>query len=181
MKTRFRQIMKTQVWKKTFVILMAMLLGAVQPLWAADRLAPGGPQARKDINQEQGSLSQYGQDVLSGLAGDIQIPKATIQSFSVLFKRHEPELERLANTHQELIWGTLEVVIEVLPSFKTKDAQEGKVRIPRNTYAKASNLLDKCESLASPQLAGDLRKARALFDSMVKESDQGSLTFDLKE
>lgn len=173
--------MKRHVWKNAFVIFMVMLLGAVHTLWAADRLAPGSPQARKDISQEQGGLGQYGQDVLSGLVGDIQIPKETIQSFSVLFERHKPELERLANAHQDLIWRTMDVVIEVLPSFRTKEAQEGKVRISRNTYAKASNLLEKCESLASLELARDLRKAKALFDSMVKGNDQESLIIDLKE
>jgi hypothetical protein len=65
--------------------------------------------------------------------------------------------------------------------LKFKEAQEGKVRIPRNTYAKATNLMEKCESLASPELARDLKKAKALFDSRVKESDQESLTIDLKE
>ena len=173
--------MKRHVWKGAFVILMVMLLGTVQTLWAVDKAAPGGAQTGKDTGREKGSLSRYGQDVLSGLVGDIQIPKATMDSFSVLFKRHEPELERLANAHQELIWGTMAVVIEALPSFKTKEAQGGKVRISRNTYAKASDLLEKCESLSSPQLARDLRKAKALFDGMVKESDQESLTIDLKE
>ena len=177
MKTRFRLIMKRHVWKSAFVILMVMLLGAVQTLWATDKSAPGGAQT----GQEQGGLIRYGQEVLSSLAGDIQIPKATIQSFNMLFERNKPELERLANAHQDLIWGALDVVIEVLPSFKTKDAQEGKVRIPRHTYAKASNLLEKCESLASLELARDLRKAKALFDSMVRESDQESLIIDLKE
>jgi hypothetical protein len=118
--------MKTHLWKNTFVILMATLLVTAQTLWAADKLAPGGAQAGKGISREQGGLIRYGQEVLSGLAGDIQIPKATIQSFSVLFERNKPELERLANTHQELIWGALEVVIEVQGSPRRQGAYPSK-------------------------------------------------------
>jgi hypothetical protein len=181
MKTRFEPTMTTHVWKKAFAILVVMLSVAVQIPWATEKSAPGGTQAGKDPGHEQSSLSRYGQELLSGLVGDIQLPKATIESFCGLFQHHQPELERLANTHQELIWGALDVVIEALPSLKTMDAQEGKVRVPRSTYAKASNLLEQCELLASPKLARDLRRAKALFDSMVKESDQESLIIDLKK
>jgi hypothetical protein len=173
--------MTRHVWKSSFAILMGLVLVSAQALCATDKLASGAPQVSEETSQEAGALVRYGPDMLSSLVGDISIPRTTIRSFGELFDPHKTELERLANTHQGLLWEAIAVVIEVLPSLKATDAPEGQLRVPLKTYAKASNLLERCESLASPQLAGDMRKAKALFESMVKESDQENLIIDLKE
>ena len=173
--------MKAQLRTVSFAILFMLVLAGVGALWAAENLAPGSLQTRQESNKERAGLSQYGQDLLKSLVGDVPIPKATVQSFSVLFERHRQELERLANAHQDLVWETLEVVIEFLPSLKTMDANGGQVRVNRKTYAKASGLLEKCERLASPELAQDLRTAKVLVDSRLKEGDQESLIINLND
>ncbi len=178
---RFGIIRTRHVWKSFFALLMGLVLVGAQTLCAAEKLASGGPRVSQETRQEAGALGPSGQDFLSGLVGDISIPKTTIKRFGKLFDPHKTELKRLANTHQDLLWEAIAVVIEVLPSLKATDAPEGQLRVPRKTYAKASNLLERCGSLASPELARDMRKAKALFESMVKESDQENLTIDLKE
>jgi hypothetical protein len=173
--------MKVPRWKRSFAIPVVLILVGTQALQASDNAIPGGPLPMHEAKQESGSLGQYGQDLLKSLMGDVVIPKATVQSFSALFDRHRAELESLASAHQELVWETLEVVIEFLPSAKTMDANSGQLRVNRKTYAKASRLLERCQLLATPEFAQDLRKAKALVESRLKEGDQENLIIDLKE
>ena len=178
---RFGMIMTRHVWKSSFAILLGLVLGGAQVLCATDKLASGGPPVSEETSQEADALGPSGQALLNSLVGDISIPRTTIQSFGELFDPHKTELERLVNTHQDLLWEAIAVVIEVLPSLKATDVPDGQLRVPRKSYAKASNLLERCESLASPELARDMRKAKALFESMLKENDQEDLIIDLKE
>jgi hypothetical protein len=173
--------MKAHWWKRSFAILIVLILVGIQPLLASDNSVPDGLLTGQEANKESGSLGQYGQDLLKNLMGDVSIPKATVQSFSALFDRHRAELESLASAHQELVWETLEVVIEFLPSVKTMDANSGQLQVNRKTYAKASRLLERCQLLATPEFAQDLRKAKVLVESRLKEGDQENLIIDLKE
>jgi hypothetical protein len=151
---------KATKWKYMLFCMMLLALVGAQTLWAAENLTP---------------------DLLQSLVGDIPIPKATVQSFSVLFDRHRLELKQLVDAHQDLVWETLNVVIEFLPSLKTVAANGGQLRVNRKTYAKATSLLERCELLASPELAQDLREAKTLVDSRLKEGDQEDLIINLKE
>ena len=119
--------------------------------------------------------------ILEGLLGDIPVPKATAETFGGLFDRHRQELERLANTHQGLVGEALEVAFEVLPSVKTMASNGGQLRLNRTTYAKVSNLMARCESLASPELARDLREAKTLVERRMTEADPESLIIDFRE
>ena len=173
--------MKTNRRKQACSFVLMLVLVGAQSLWAADDLATGGRQAGQDSSEEAGNPSHYGRDLLRSLVGDAPIPQAMLQSFSVLFGRHRPELERLANTHQNIVWDALGVVVEFLPSLKTIDTHNGQLRLNRKTYDKVTSLLERCEQLASPELAQDLRKAKAIVDSRLHEVDQESLIIDLKE
>jgi hypothetical protein len=174
--------MRAHLWQYFLAILMvAVLVGHPQSLGATEKLAPGAAETQKESGREPDSLSRYGQNLLTGLAASIHIPKATAQSFTELFARHGPELERLANAHQNLVWEVLDVVIEVLPSLRKMDENGGQLHVDRKTYAKASDLLGRWESLASPELARALRKAKTLVDSRVKEADPENIIIDLKD
>lgn len=173
--------MKAHRWKSSCAIVIALILVGSQTLRAKDNSIPGVLPTGQEAERENGSLGQIGQDLLRNLMGDVPIPKATAQRFSVLFERHKAELESLANAHQNLIWETLQVVIELLPSLKTVDTHDAQLRVSRRTYDKVASLMERCEQLATPEFAHDLRKAKTLVESRLKEGDQESLIIDLRE
>jgi len=173
--------MKTDRGRQAFSFLLLMLLLSAQGLWASENLATGGRPPSPDSIEENGKPSQYGLHLLTNLVGDTPISQATLQRFSVLLDRHRSELERLANTHQDLIWEALGVAIELLPSLRTVDTYSGQLRLNRKTFARVTSLMEKCERLASPELAQDLRNAKKIVDSRLQEDDQEGLILDLKE
>jgi hypothetical protein len=174
-------IMHDHHWKDAFSFMLLLLLAGTQTPYAADDLSPGGTQTMQNHGKEGRSWGQYGEDLLKGLVGDVPITTATVQSFSTLFERHRQELEQLGSTHPDLVYEAIMVAIELLPSLKTIDANGGRLRVKRETHAKASALLGRCELLAGRELAQDLRKAKVLVESRLKEGDEGSLIIDLQD
>jgi hypothetical protein len=175
-------MMKESRWTTLLVIfVVTLLVGLPQALDGAEKMAPGAVERQEESNQGVGGLGQIAQNLLRGLTENIQIPQATEQSFAKLFTPHRAELERLAGTHQDLVWEALAVVIEALPSFKNMEAKGGKLVVDRKTFAKATGLLERCEALVSPELARDMRKARALVDRRVKSDDPENVIIDLRE
>jgi hypothetical protein len=173
--------MRVRQWKYLRIIVAVVVLVSLQTLWAAEDFLSGGPHTAKDSTQEKNRSGDYGQDLLRNLLSGLRFPEPTVQSFAVLLERHGPELERMVNTQRDLVWKAIEVVIEVLPSLSEMDANGGRLRVPRQTYAKVSNLMETCESLASPELAEDLRKAKRLVEGRMSEADQETLIIDFKE
>jgi hypothetical protein len=169
-------------WKTLLVIFMATVLaGRPQVLLGAEQVAPGAVETQEESNQGADSLGRISQNLLRGLTENIHIPQATEQSFVRLFAPHRGELERLAGTHQDLVWEALAVVIQVLPSLKNMEAKGGKLVVDRKTFAKATGLLERCEALASPELARDMKKAKALVDRKTLSDNPESVIIDLRD
>jgi hypothetical protein len=174
-------LMKRHRWHRSWAILTVLILIGGQELQANDNSIPVMAPAAQEAGNEGASLGQVGGNLLKSLMSDVPVPKATAHSFSVLFGRHRAELERLGNVHQDLIWESLAIVIELMPSIKTMDADGSRLRVNRKTYEKVSSLMGRCEGLASPELARDLRKAKNLVESRMTEGDQDSLIIDLND
>jgi hypothetical protein len=173
--------MRIHRWISSFASLIVLIPVGTPALRASENSIPDGLLTGQEVKEESNGLTRFGQDLLKSLLGDVPIPKATGQSFTLLFDRHRSELESLGRTHQELIWETIEVVMEFLPSVKTLEVNGGQLRVNRKTYAKASRLLERCELLVTPGFAQDLRKAKAMVESRLREGDADSLIIDFKE
>jgi hypothetical protein len=159
---------------------MLVLVGA-ESLWGAENLATDDRQPAQHSSEESGNSSHYGQDLLTILVEAAPIPQAMLQSLLVLFDRNRFELERLANAHQDIIPEVIGIAVELLPTLKTIDTDGSQVRLNRKTYDRVTRLMERCERLASPELAKDLRKAKTIVDSRMQEGDQETLIIDLKD
>jgi len=167
---------------KYFLIIFPLLgLVTVQTVRATGNLPPVATENGKDPSVATENANRYSQDLLKSLTGDIHIPQAASNVFVELFDRHKSELERMASAHQDLVWEMLGVVIEILPSLRTLDENGGQLHVARKTYTKVSILMERCELLAGPKLARDLRRAKKFVDARVKEDGPASLIIDLKK
>ena len=167
---------------KYFLIIFLLLgLVSVQTVRATGNLPRVASENREEPGEATENAGRYGQDLVKSLTGDIRVPQAASNVFVELFDRHKSELERMASTHQDLVWEMLGVVIEVLPSLRALDENGGQLHVARKTYTKVSILMERCELLAGPKLARDLRKAKKFVDARVKEDGPESLIIDLKK
>ena len=78
-------------------------------------------------------------------------------------------------------WESIELGLELLPALRSVDRNGGKLSVDKELYGRATGLVGKCQSLASPQLAGDLKRAKALVESRATELDSHQLLIDLNE
>jgi hypothetical protein len=173
-----RSKMRAHQWKCLWIAVVALVLVSLRALWATGDVLSANTEALEDSQQAKNGSADYGQNLLKHLLSSLCFPDATAKDFGVLLERHGPELERLVNTQRDLVWQAIGVVIELLPSLSEMDANGGRLRVSRETYAKVSNLMGRCESLSSQELAGDLRKAKQLIESRMSEADRETLIID---
>ncbi len=166
---------------KVFVMLLLLnVLVCVRTVSAAGDPSPIASENPVEAGETTENSARYGQALLHSLTGDIRIPQATSNVLVELFAGHESELERIVTAHQDLLSEMLGVVIEVLPSLRSLNENGDELHVARKTFTRASTLMERCESFASPELARDLRKAKQFVDARVKPDGPESLVIDLK-
>jgi hypothetical protein len=125
-----------------------------------------------------------GQEMLvEELLGDIDIPvsKPTRDFVDQLYHRHRSEFTRLIQNNPQLVWDALDIVLDALPALRAMPQNGGQLYLDRNIYARASDLVDRCEGLSTPELARDLKKLRLLVEMKIKSADSERVRIDLNE
>jgi hypothetical protein len=132
-------------------------------------------RVRPDIGSI-GGLQSIG-SVLSG----IHVPAATVDEFTTLYNRHKTEIRTIVDQHTDLVWQTLDVVVDALPALQSFDKAGGRLYLDRRVYAKANRLFDEYVRLAGSGLAKDLRKAKRSIDNRTEDWGSNQVMIDLSE
>ena len=132
------------------------------------------PKPRDDTGRGEGGLS-----FLGNLFQGINIHSPLGDEFNGLYLRNKAEIHRIVDRNPGIVWETVELAIELLPALRSADQNGGKINVEKKLYTRATDLAGKCESLAGPQLARDLKRAKSLLEKRTTELDPGQLTIDL--
>lgn len=119
--------------------------------------------------------------ILGDLLGTIAIPEKAGEIFNDLYYRNETEIYRILNENPFILWQTIGLVADALPSLRLMAAQGGKLHLDAPTYSRANNLYEEFRGLAGPQLTADLEKAKSYVDRRTKEKGSGEVLIDLNE
>ena len=111
----------------------------------------------------------------------IEIQSPIGDEFAQVYHRHKAEIHQIVNQNPFLVWETVDLIVEVLPALRSVRPDDGKLYVDKRTFSKADDLFARCEALASPGLANDLRKARAQVDSRITEWDSERILVDLEQ
>ena len=101
--------------------------------------------------------------------------------FNELYSRNQTEIHGIVDRNPTIIWETVEIALDLLPALRSVDQNGGKLCVNKQLYAKATDFFWRCKSLASPQLAGDLMKAKTLVESRTTELNAQQLLIDLNK
>ncbi len=122
-----------------------------------------------------------GQGLVPGdLLGDIQVSEPTRSFLDGLYKRHRFEFARIIQDNPQLVWDTMDVVLDALPALRAMSKNGGRLYVDKNIYARASGIVDRCEGFATQELARDLRKLRLFVEMRSKEVDSDRIMIDLQ-
>lgn len=176
--------MKVSIKRFCWTVALALLLPLVPSGWifshAHGARAPHALQ-KQETKPPSDNESLFDQDLLHGLTTPSLLANPLARTLISLFERHRTQLETLADRHPDLFWEGIDVLIEALPTLRNLARGEQGVLLPKSTLAKATNLMGRFEKLASPELAHDLRVAKNLVDSRIREADGENVLIDLSE
>jgi hypothetical protein len=133
------------------------------------------PPAARDSGEE-GNVQALG-NLLQG----VEIRSPLGDEFNIIYDRNRAEIHQLVDRNPEIIWDTLGLVLDLLPALRSADRNGGKLYVEKQLYARATDLYWKCESLASPGLARDLKRAKSLVESRMIELNSRQLVIDLNK
>jgi len=168
----------------TWLISLLVLMIGLEFQW--DGTAMARESSRTSVRSAQGTSSGqiHGQEMLAEeLLGDIDIPvsKPTRDFVDQLYHRHRSEFTRLIQDNPQLVWDALDIVVDALPALRAIPQNGGQLYLDRSVYARASDLVDRCEGLSTPELARDLKKLRLLVEMKTKSADSERVRIDLNE
>jgi hypothetical protein len=127
-------------------------------------------------SREQGATK-----VIGDLLGEITVPSEAAGFFNDFYNRNKTEVLRIFSDNPYLIWETLGVVVDALPSLRTIADQDGRLYLDGATYARANTLFERYRGLASSQLAADLDRTKSYVDSRTEGTDSGGRVIDLND
>ena len=174
-------------WNKkagSWLILLLVTMIALSMPWGSAAMAR--ETSRTSVRAAQGASSGEipGQEMLAEeLLGDIDIPvsKPTRDFVDQLYRRHRSEFTRLIQDNPQLVWDALDIVLDALPALRAVPQNGGQLYLDRNIYTRASDLVDRCEGLSTPELARDLKKLKLLVEMKIKSADSDRVRIDLQE
>lgn len=174
-------------WNTTagsWLISLLVLMVGLEFQWNDTAMAREASLTSVRATQGASSGEILGQEMLAEeLFGDIDLPvsKPTRDFVDQLYRRHRSELTRLIQDNPQLVWDALDIVLDALPALRAVPKNEGQLYLDRNIYARASDLVDRCEGLSTPELARDLKKLRLLVEMKIKSADSERVRIDLRE
>jgi hypothetical protein len=111
----------------------------------------------------------------------IRIHSPLGDEFNELYSRNQTEIYGIVDRNPMIVWETVEIALDLMPALRSVDQNGGKLCVDKQLYSKATDFFWKCKSLASPQLAGDLMKAKTLVERRTTELNARQLLIDLNE
>ena len=164
-----------------FALLMVFLVSSSTVASATRRSHDGGSQSRRDIS---GTSTETGQEnssllFMGELLEGVRIHSPLSDELNTLYLKNRAEIHQIIDRNPGIIWKTVDLLLELLPALRSVDQNGGKLNVEKKLYARATDFWGGCESLASPQLADDLRKAKSLIESRTTELDSYRLQIDL--
>jgi len=166
----------------TFLILLAM--NSIVFAASANGSPEGAIANEQHVSEEPLGPQQKESStavILGNLLGTIAVPEKAGQMFDDLYYRNETEIYRILNENLLLLWQTICLVADALPTLRLMTAQGGKFHLDAPTYSRANDLYEVFRGLAGPQLAADLQKARSYVDRRTKQKGSGQVLIDLNE
>jgi len=173
---------KKRCWGFVSGVLLIALVGSTAMATIAQenhgRIEKRQQRSNAPVDTERG---EPGLSYLGGLFQGINIRSPLGDEFNTLYLRNKAEIHQIIDRNPGIVWETVELALDLLPALRTVDRNGGKLSVEKKLYGRATGLFGKCESLASPQLAGDLKRAKALVESRATELDSQQLLIDLNE
>ncbi len=118
-------------------------------------------------------------DAVGGMLSDLQVDPEIAGEFNMLYDRNSAEINRLFVDNPELVWEAFEVVYDILPAFRNLNKEGGKLHIEKDAFSRAMLLFGEIESLASPQLEADIKRATKLVQSRMSSPGAEQVLIDL--
>jgi hypothetical protein len=162
-------------------VLPLFFLGWISTVFASVGVATvfASPPAAARSQEDPGMSGN--RELLGALVNNLDFSAPLPSRLLSLLAPHEQQLERIFKQNPELITEGLVLVIAALPALQSMSEDNRTMELDKGTYAKAQSLLDKCEFLATPDLARDLERARTLMDKHIRQVGETTLIVDLGE
>ncbi len=129
---------------------------------------------------EDSGAYRYGEMIVGELLQDITVPADVSDLLSSFYTMHRSEILRLMNGNPQMIWSTLDVVLDALPALRTLRKNDGALIVDRRVYSKAEGVLEQYRSLASEGLARDLDGLKKYVESRAIPLDGDRVKVDFK-
>jgi hypothetical protein len=168
------------------IVTGSLVLALVMPCAATDgtRRNPSSALAKgqSDSHQVKGhEVGEHGVEALNSLLDGIHVGTPTVEELAVLYDRHKAEIHAIFDQHLDLVWETMDVIVEALPALRSVDKAGGRLYLDKRTYSKANRIFEQYVALAGSGLAKDLRKAREQFDVRTENWGSNQVMIDLND
>lgn len=133
-------------------------------------------QAAQDY--EAGS-SDDNLDSIGSLLERLRISGPVSDEFTSLYQSNQTEIDRILNENPLVTWHTFDLLLTSWPVLNSVEQNGGRLYLDREIFLSAMNLFEEFERVASPKLAGDLRKTKAMVNGRAKNVDTAKVEVDL--
>jgi hypothetical protein len=168
------------------IVTSSLCISLVMPCAATERMRRTQSSASvKDQSNshrvEDYEVGEHGVEALNSLLDGIHVGTPTVEELAVLYDRHKAEIHAIFDQHLDLVWETMDVIVEALPALRSVDKAGGRLYLDKRTYSKANRIFEQYVALAGSGLAKDLRKAREQFDVRTENWGSNQVMIDLND